>query len=258
MTADVIYSQTAKGEAEIADRPGKLGPNLKTLLGMIDGKSSVADLQRKLDKVPMDRLREALQRLAADGYIHVPEPGMGAGGSQFSSFMKQPVRVPTVQQRQQAEQQTVAGMRSLKASGYFVNILNRPAKRIRPRKGEKYNVLILDGDQANSLVVARSLLLAQLDVRSATRKTDIMAELDKEPPDIIVMDVELPELVGLELLAHLREHPDYKSVPILIVTARAEHDDIVAALVYGASGYMTKPCKPETVLESVRAVLGLT
>jgi len=258
MAQSVIYSQTDKGRGELAASPGKLGPQWKTLLGMVDGKTSVEDLQRKLDKVPPDKLRAALDKLAADGYIEAARSAGKAEELDFSSFMKQPVREPTVQQKREAEQQTIAGMRSLKSAGYFVNILNRPGKRIEPRAGDKHCVLILDGDQAHALVLARTLLLAKFDVRSAARKDDIVAELDRQPPpDVIVMDVVLPELVGLELLGKLREHPTFKSVPIIIVTAQAQHDDIVAALVYGATGYMTKPCKPELLLESVRVVLGI-
>jgi DNA-binding response OmpR family regulator len=71
------------------------------------------------------------------------------------------------------------------------------------------------------------------------------------------MDMVLPDTIGLELLGRLREHPVYKSVPIIVMTAKAEHDDVVAALAYGASGYMTKPFKPEALVDSVQAVLGL-
>ncbi len=256
-TQNVVYTQTAKGRDEFAANPGKLGPNLKFLLGMIDGKSTVEDLQRKLSKIAPDKLNAALEKLAADGYIESSRPAKPGDDMDFSSFIGRPVKEPTLQQKRQAEQQTIAGMRTLKSAGYFVNILSRPAKRIEPRAGDKYSVLILDGDQANALVLARTLLLAQIDVRSAARKDEILAELNKPPPDVIVMDVVLPELVGLELLARLREHPNFKSVPIIIVTAQAGHDDVVAALVYGTSSYMTKPCKPEALLVSVKAVLGL-
>jgi DNA-binding response OmpR family regulator len=71
------------------------------------------------------------------------------------------------------------------------------------------------------------------------------------------MDVALPDVIGLELLGRLRAHPVYKEVPTIVMTAKVEHEDVVAALAYGASGYLTKPFKPETLLESVKAVLGL-
>jgi len=67
----------------------------------------------------------------------------------------------------------------------------------------------------------------------------------------------LPDVIGLELLGRLREHPVYKSVPVIVMTAKVEHDDVVAALAYGASGYMTKPFKPEALVDSISATLGL-
>ena len=71
------------------------------------------------------------------------------------------------------------------------------------------------------------------------------------------MDVALPEVGGLELLGRLREHPNYKDVPIIVTTATNERDDVVAALAYGASGYMSKPFKPEALVDSMKSVLGL-
>jgi len=59
------------------------------------------------------------------------------------------------------------------------------------------------------------------------------------------------------LLGQLRQHPTYKTTPILVMTATNARDDVVGALAFGASGYMSKPFKPDALLESVRAVLGL-
>ena len=153
----------------------------------------------------------------------------------------------------------MAGIRPSMTAGYHVSIINRPAKRIAPHAGGyQHTVLIIDADQANALVMVRALLLSKFDTRAAADRDEIVKELNKQPPaDAIAMDVVLPNVGGLELLGRLREHPIYKSVPIIVMTAKVEHDDVVAALAYGASGYMTKPFKPEALLESVRAVLGL-
>src|SRR5688572_3051802 len=63
------YSQTAKGKAEFAAKPGALTPGLKTLLGMVGDKTTIADLKVKLPQVPMDKLMPALDKLVADGYL---------------------------------------------------------------------------------------------------------------------------------------------------------------------------------------------
>lgn len=254
------YTQTAKGKAEFAAKPGKLPTGLKTLLGLVSDKSTIADLKIKLPQVPLDKLRAALDGLVADGYLQISTVGAAPAkdGLDFANFMKRPVKEPTIQQIRQAEA-TLTGMRAAKKAGYYVHITNRSANRIASHAGgNQYTVLIIDADQGNVLVVARALMLAKFETRAAVRQDEIVAALNQQPQvDVIAMDMVLPDVIGLELLGRLREHPTFKSVPVIVMTAKAEHDDIVAALAYGASGYMTKPFKPEALVDSVQAVLGL-
>jgi len=257
MSEKVVYTQTAKGRDEISATPGTLGPNLKVLLGMFDGQSTVEELQKKLNKVPLDRLLAALDTLVKEGYIERSGSATASDDLDFAAYMNRPPPTPTAKQRQDAEQTTLTSMRALKKSGFFVNIIAQSSKRILPRSGDTYSILIIDADQANTLVLARALMLAKYNVRSACREAEILAALSKPPPDLILMDVALPDLVGIEILAKLREHPVFKSVPVIVVTTQAQHDDVVAALVYGANGFMTKPVEPDTLLDSVKSVLGV-
>ena len=257
------FSQTAKGKAEFAAKPGTLSTGLKTLLGLVGDKATIADIKLKLPQVPVEKLTPALNKLVVDGYLQrnvaaAPAPKAGADNDlDFTRFINRPVKEPTLQQKRQAEA-TLAGIRTSKKAGFHVSIINRPAKAVVPATGDKHTVLMIDSDDANALVMTRALLLAKFDTRAAGKRDEIIAELNRKPPaDIIVMDVALPEVGGLELLGRLREHPTYKTTPIIVATATNERDDVVAALAYGASGYMSKPFKPEALLDSVRAVLGL-
>jgi CheY-like chemotaxis protein len=266
MANEITYAKTATGKAEVAAKPGKLPTGLKTLLGLIEN-STIAQLRVKLPQVEPDKLSAALDRLFVDGYIEIlaaPAAGAAAApaapdaGLDFAQFMKRPVKEPTIQQIQKAEA-TLSGIRPSKKAGYYVHIVNRAEKRIAPRGGgDKYTVLIIDADQASALVVARALMLAKFETRAAARQDEIVEQLNKQPPaDVIAMDMALPDVIGLELLGRLREHPIYKSVPIIVMAAKVDHDDVVAALAYGASGYMTKPFKPEALVDSVSATLGV-
>ena len=259
MTNGTVYAKTAKGRAESSAKPGKLAIGLKTLLGMIGDRTATGELQGRLPQVPPDKLRAALDRLVADGYLEVAgaSPVVTEKELDFTRFISRPARVPTIQQIRQAEA-TLAGIRASQKAGYHVKIINRPARRIEPSSGGKYNALIIDGDEANTLLMARALLLADFETRAVAKNEEIVAELNRRPPhDVIAMDVVLPDVIGLELLSQLREHPIFKAVPVIVMTAKVAHDDVVAALAYGASGYMTKPFKPEALVESVKSVLGL-
>jgi CheY-like chemotaxis protein len=261
MANDITYVTTAMGKAEVAAKPGKLPTGLKTLLGLVEN-STVAQLQAKLPQVPLDKLKAALDNLYIDGYINfdaaTAAPAPPIAGLDFAQFINRPVKEPTIQKMRQAEA-TLSGIRASKKAGYHVNIINRSAQRVLPHAGgNKHTVLIIDADQANALVVTRALLLAKFEILAAVTQGEIVAQLNKQPPaDAIAMDTDLPDVGGLELLGRLREHPIYKSVPIIVMTAKVAHDDVVAALAFGASGYMTKPFKPEALVESIKAVLGL-
>lgn len=176
----------------------------------------------------------------------------------FTHDLDLPAPQPTAEQHAQAEKQTIGGMRAVQREGYYVNILHRPGERIPPRSGNKHGVLVMDGDQTNALLLARALMLAGFDVRSATNRDEIVVELKKQPPpDAIVMGIVLPAVKGLDLLSRLRGHSTFRSIPIIIIAAKFAQEDMVAALARGASGYMTKPFKPEALLDTVKAVLGL-
>jgi len=258
MTAS--YCVTAKGKAELEARPGKLAVGMKTLLGLVGDDATTAYLNIKLPQVPMDKLTAALDKLVADGYIRLNSAASPKADASldFKNFISRPVKEPTLQQKRRAEA-TLSGIKPSQKAGYHVSILNRSAKRIAPHAGgNQHAVLVIDADEANALVMARALLQAKFDTRSAGKHDEIVAALNRQPPaDAIAMDTDLPDVGGLELLGRLREHPTYKSVPIIVMTARVEHDDVVAALAFGASGYMTKPFKPEALVDSIKAVLGL-
>ena len=289
MASDITYVKTAAGKAEFAAKPGKLPAGMKTLLGLVDN-STVADLRKKLPQVAVDKLTDALDRLFADGYIEIalgvtaPAPAAAAAPAapgapaapataapaapaasapadaklDFANFIKRPVKEPTIQKLREAEA-TLSGIRASKKAGYFAHIINRASKRVASKAGgDKYTVLVIDADQANAMVVTRALLLAKFETRAAALQNEIIEQLNKQPPaDVIAMDMVLPETIGLELLGRLRDHPTFKVVPIVVMTAKVEHDDVVAALAYGANGFLTKPLKPEALVEAIKAVLGL-
>ncbi len=272
MSENTAYRTTAKGKAEVAAKPGALKPGLKGLLAAVGAKATAADLRTKFPRA--GNISPALTQLAADGYIQalpeieenddldfssMPQSGSKPGKAStesLESFLSEKPKEPTVQQRQKAEG-TLSGARRLKA-GYQISILNRPGKPIAPRSGgSKHVILLIDGHEAEALAAARGLMQGGFDVRGAGNKTEIATTLGKSPPDLIFMDVDLPDAVGLDVLGKLHEHPQFKDTPIIVVTARAERDDIVAALAYGASGYLNKPVKSDVLLRHARDALGL-
>lgn len=281
MTDTTAYRSTDKGKAEVAAKPGTLKPGMKGLLAAVGAKATAESLRAKFPKA--GDIAAALAQLARDGYIEpmpaetpkapvtqVPKPAAAqpappaakpaatADDSPLSHLFDEKPKEPTLQQRKMAEG-TISGRRKLKA-GYQISIINRPGRPLVPRggAGQKHVVLIIDGHEAEALETARGLMQSGFEVRGAATKAEIVTALGKQPlPDLIVMDVELQDAVGLDLLGKLREQAELKETPIIVVTARSERDDVVAALAYGASGYLNKPLKTETLVRHVKEALGL-
>lgn len=256
---NTTYRSTAKGKAEIAAKPGALKAGTKGLLAAVGQRATVAELRARFPRA--GDISGALALLVKDGYLEllpesVAKPAPAPVVRELENFLSERPKEPTLQQRQQAEG-TLSGARRLKA-GYQISILNRPEKPLPPRGGDKHVVLIIDSHQAEALAAARGLMQNGFDVRGAATRSEIAAALGKTPlPDLIIMDVDLQDAVGLDVLGKLREHAEFRETPIIVVTARAERDDIVAALAYGASGYLNKPVTPKTLVRHTRDALGL-
>ena len=78
------------------------------------------------------------------------------------------------------------------------------------------------------------------------------------PPDLILLDVQLPDANGFDILAKMRQHPVLKSMPVIMLTAEATREAVLRGLQGGADGYVTKPFEPDMLITAVKAVLGLS
>src|SRR5690242_9434251 len=112
--------------------------------------------------------------------------------------------------------------------------------RGRPRMSDE-KILIVDDNPAN-LKLARVLLTAErYDVRTAQDADDALATLKTFRPRLILMDIQMPGMDGLELTRKLKADPDTQEISIVAMTAYAMKGDNVRALEAGCDGYVPKP-----------------
>jgi putative two-component system response regulator len=118
-------------------------------------------------------------------------------------------------------------------------------------------LLVVDDVPAN-LTVLHELLRPAHRVRIANGGARALQLARREPiPDLILLDVMMPEMDGFEVLARLREDPVTRDIPVIFVTAREDAHDEERGLDLGASDYITKPFNPVSVLARVRTQLEL-
>lgn len=114
------------------------------------------------------------------------------------------------------------------------------------------NILVVEDEPSIAEVVGLYLQRAGYQVQTAGDGKVAMGMLEAHIPDLVVLDVMLPEIDGLSLTRWLRERSD---VPIIMLTARREEIDRIAGLEMGADDYVVKPFSPQELVSRVRAVL---
>lgn len=118
-------------------------------------------------------------------------------------------------------------------------------------------VLIVD-DQPENLAVLSSLLQPHFRVRAARSGEQALRAVESQPtPDLVLLDVMMPEMDGYQVLARLKEKPATANIPVIFITALAAEEDEQRGFDMGAVDYITKPIKPAVVLARARTHLDL-
>ena len=119
-----------------------------------------------------------------------------------------------------------------------------------------YVILVVEDNERNLKLVRDVLEYAGYDVRVARTAEDGIALAVSEPPDLVLMDLQLPGIDGMEALRRLRESPRTADVPVVAVTAQAMKQDRERALEAGFNGYIEKPISVRAFPDQVRGFLG--
>lgn len=119
-------------------------------------------------------------------------------------------------------------------------------------------VLVVEDTEAIADLIQRALAPERFDVEIVGDLAAARARLAADPPDVMVLDVELPDGSGLQLLRELGEQGDRSSPPIVILSARGSEIDRVVGLELGAADYVVKPFFPRELATRVRRAAGTT
>lgn len=116
-------------------------------------------------------------------------------------------------------------------------------------------VLVVDDEPDIVALVAFHLARAGYRVSTASNGSDALAQARRELPALVVLDLMLPGVSGLEVLQHLRSDTATAAVAVLLLTARREEPDKVRGLTLGADDYLTKPFSPQELVLRVGAII---
>jgi two-component system alkaline phosphatase synthesis response regulator PhoP len=119
----------------------------------------------------------------------------------------------------------------------------------------KEKILVVDDEEDILELVRYNLARDGYSVTCAASGEEALKASASEPVDLIILDLMLPGIDGLEVTRRLRERSGTKGTPIIMLTAKGEEADIVAGLELGADDYVTKPFSPRILIARVKAVL---
>ena len=121
----------------------------------------------------------------------------------------------------------------------------------------KYNVLAVDDVPLNLLLVEKMLAKFKFRIRKASGGRQALEEISQEKPDLILLDLMMPEIDGFEVLRRVRENPETSGIRVVILSALNSTEDIVRGYQMGANDFITKPIIMEKLVNCVATQLQL-
>ncbi len=122
---------------------------------------------------------------------------------------------------------------------------------------ETGRILVVDDNDLNVEMLCMRLRRSGFDAKGVLSGPEALALLEKEPFDLVVLDIMMPEMDGYQVLREIRKHFSITELPVIMATAKSETSDVVQAFELGANDYVTKPIDLWVLLARVRTQLKL-
>ena len=254
-----VFALTDRGSAQLRETGTGRSPTELEILVLVDGRATVAQIVRSARNLSPKVAFETLGGLVSDGLIRRASE-LHSDAIDVGDFFSIPVPAAHGEAaREGAEPELALGVSSLREQGYFVRIARRAtAARVLPA-AQKYAVMVVEDEPHLAKLLRTYLMLEGFATRTAGNREEILAAFREPPrPDLVLLDVTLPDADGFDVLAKMRLHPALKTVPVVMVTAIATREAVIKGILRGADGYITKPFEVDVLLKAVRTVLGLT
>ncbi len=116
--------------------------------------------------------------------------------------------------------------------------------------------VLVVSDGGDGLRVVRAALEARGLGVDAVEGPTALASLDAQHPDVILLEVGPPPMNGMEVLDRIRANPQHSSIPVILLAANADDDDLLEGYKFGADYYLTQPFSPRHLLHALGLVLG--
>jgi CheY-like chemotaxis protein len=147
------------------------------------------------------------------------------------------------------------GASKLEADGFFVAIARRSLDANEASAGNK--IMFVEDEPVTNAILKKVLTTDGFEAYGAFDAAGLGTLLKQHGlPNMILLDIELPDVSGLQILTRIRKHPKMRAIPVLMVTSHAEMSDVARGMSLGANGYLSKPVAVESLRAVMRQILG--
>ena len=251
-----MYYLTTAGDDAMFAKNGQANFPLeyRRLLGLIHSQGHIEVLRGRLRRFPDRLIDEWLRELQDLGMIEsFPAPTLA--DITFSGLRPPLPRLPEEDKQRLARTSAIAGATLLRSGSFIADerVAHLPDLAKPPHDTR---VLLVEDDPDQAILGELRLSLAGYRVSTVhCAKALSRALREDERPDLLLLDVMLPDGDGFDILAHLRGRPEFATLPIVLLTSKTELADINKGLALGADGYITKPYSKEQLAEVIGRVL---
>jgi CheY-like chemotaxis protein len=117
-------------------------------------------------------------------------------------------------------------------------------------------IMVVD-DNPDIITIVRTILEGKgFNVLSASSGIECIEALKSHKPDLIVLDIMMPEMDGLEVLTRLKSMSEFNNVPVVLLTAKVQYEDVLGGYKLGADYYITKPFTSTQLINGINLLLG--
>jgi CheY-like chemotaxis protein len=254
----LVYSLTSAGKDALSakDSEATLLPlEYRRILALVEVGGHVDVIRGRLRRFPDQLIEEWLKELVD---LKMIVPGADAKLEEFTfTGMRVPLLPPLADEdsKRLARTTVIAGATLLRSGSFLADerIANLPPVNKPP---SETTILLVEDDPDQAALAELRLTMAGYQVRTVARAKALSRHLREDArPDLLLLDVLLPDGNGFEILAQLRGRPEFATLPIVLLTVKAELADIRKGLELGADGYITKPYSKNQLAEVIGRVL---
>jgi len=120
----------------------------------------------------------------------------------------------------------------------------------------KKTIMVVD-DNPDIVTIVRTILEGKgYNVASAYSGAELLSSLEKDKPDLVVLDIMMPQMDGLEVLTRLKAAPETAAIPVILLTAKVQYEDVLGGYKLGADYYITKPFTSTQLINGINLLLG--